>query len=835
MTTIEKLTERYKQIPSELKSLKRWVGYKVETLAGNKTTKRPYNSLTGTMARVNDSLTWSTFNLALSGCVKYGYDGIGFVLGDGIFGVDLDNHGDVDENEFKKLANEFVAQLDSYTEWSQSGKGIHIICKGKLPEGSRRKGCVEMYDANRFFAFTGKTIRNKPIQEREIEIKPLWEQYVFTPVAVANSAPQYLRANDTMYETLKLSDEEVLQNVANSTQCDRFFRYYDNGDISLQGGDASKADLAFCSMLAFWCNKDISQMDRIFRNSGLMRPKWDEHRGVRTYGQITLETACNGVGETFVKTKFIDKVKIGKNAIIVESPKANVSKTETVEVKNEAVHDAEYIPSLDENGDPIFRTKKIYGSYSYSDTGNALKFYDYFGDLFKYNVTDKVFMFWTGKTWIKDTTQTIRKYANRLVEIMKEDDDAMEEKIQSLSSLGRVDEAKRMETVLQASRKNTSRIANKAGKDAMLSEFATLKDIPIESSAFDKNDYLLNTDSGIVDLRTGQIGPFDKTKLMSKNTNTKVSFEKSEVWEKFLWSVFDNGNATDTQAIIDSLQTCLGYSLTGSTQEQVMFLLHGGGSNGKSTLTETIANILGTYGTSIDSSVLVQQSKAQSSSAIYSIAKLQYARFVETGETDDGGKLNESRIKILTGSDKISAQFKFGHEFEFYPKFKIWMSTNNLPNVRGNDFGIWRRIFLFTFRNTFTDEQKDKTLPDKLRLDADKILGWCIKGFLRYQERNGLIKPPQVVNDIEAFKKKNDLVSQFIDKKCVIDPRASIECTQMYEEYKIWASNNTEFVKKESQFSAELTSKNGITMKKNNVGVLCYYGIRLNGVYIRQQ
>lgn len=350
--TVDELSLRYNKIPQELKNLKRWVGYKVELLASGKLTKRPYNALSGEMAKVNDSLTWSTFKLALSGCEKYNFDGIGFVLGDGIFGVDLDNHigpegqSEEDEAEFKRLANEFVATLNSYTEWSQSGKGIHIICKGKLPEGSRRKGCVEMYDANRFFAFTGKAIRNIPVQDRENEIKPLWEKYVFTPAPVPQT-PSYSRPNTEMYETLKLSDEEVLANVANSRQCDTFFRYYDKGDISLQGGDASKADMAFCSMLAFWCNKDEAQMDRIFRNSGLMRPKWDEHRGVKTYGQLTIDVACRNVGETFVKTKLVDKVNIGKKTVVIEKPKPTENETDTSPELN-------YTPSLDEDGEPIF-------------------------------------------------------------------------------------------------------------------------------------------------------------------------------------------------------------------------------------------------------------------------------------------------------------------------------------------------------------------------------------------------------------------------------------------------------------------------------------------------
>lgn len=828
--TIQQLNERYRNIPQELKTLKRWVGYKVETLFGGKKTKRPYNALTGSMAKVNDSLTWSTFNLAISGCTKYGFDGIGFVLGDGIFGVDLDNHfnenGELEtpQDEFNALASEFIDTLDSYTEWSQSGHGIHIICKGKLPEGSRRKGCVEMYDANRFFVFTGNAIKNVEIKDGEEKIVPLWEKYVYTPVAIQPISTHQQRYMGATYETLKLSDEEVLTNVANSRQAQTFFRYYDNGDTSLQGGDASKADMAFCSMLAFWCNKDAVQMDRIFRNSGLMRPKWDEFRGQRTYGQITIDVACRSVGETFVKTKLVDKV-----TIVNKDKKPTLAEEEIAPTSEEEV-----LMNLDENGEPIFRYKKIYGHYPLSDTGNAMRFYDYFGELFKYNVTDKTFMFWTGKAWIKDTTGIVRKYANKLIEIMKEDDAALANQIVELSKSGETEKAKQMETLLNASQKNTARVANKAGKDAMLFELQSIKDIAVQSSEFDKDDYLLNTDSGIVNLRTGEILPFDKSKMMSKNTNTKVSYERSEVWEKFLYSVFDNGNEAETLELIESLQTCLGYSLTGSTCEQVMFLLYGEGSNGKSTLTETIANIMGTYADNISSSVLVQQ-KNQSGSAIYSIAKLQNARFVETGETDDGGRLNEAQTKILTGGDTISAQFKFGHEFSYKPKFKIWMSTNNLPNIRGGDYGIWRRIFLFTFRNTFSDKQKDKTLPDKLRRDADKILGWCIKGYQKYQERNGLIMPKQIKDDIQDFKKRSDILAQFIDKKCVLDERGTIECTEMYKIYKDWAADNTEFVKKESQFSVELTMKPGITMKKNNAGILCYYGIRPNGVVIRKQ
>lgn len=814
--TVTQLNEKYKNVPNELKAMKRWVCFKIEGIENGKKTKRPYNAMSGNFARVNDELTWSTFNIALTGCLKFNCDGLGFVLGDGIFGVDLDRHDDkMSQNEFDSLAQEFINTLDSYTEYSQSGQGIHIICKGCLPEGARRKGCVEMYDSNRFFAFTGNAIRNIPINDRQNEIKPLWEKYVKTIVIEREE-----RHISTNLPILHLSDEEIIQTAINSSNGGVFYDYYKNGNININGGDHSAADLAFCNMLAFWTNGDKMQMDRIFRNSALMRDKWDEYRGEKTYGNKTIDMALSQVTNGYVKFDVEKENFTIKNKVI--GPTVITAENEIVPIEN--------LMNLDKNGEPIFRIKKNFKHYSYNDTGNALRFYDYFGDLFKYNVTDKIFMFWTGKTWIKDSTNIIRKYANKLIEILKDEECKLQEQIAEERSLGRADEAKQLENVLSVCQKNTSRIANKAGKDAMLSEFQSLYDVGVESSVFNQDDFLLNTESGIVDLETGEIQPYDRKKLISKNTNTAVSYEEPETWIKFLMSVFNKGNIAETQELIDSLQTCLGYSLSGSTKEQVMFLLYGSGSNGKSTLTETIAKILGDYGENVASSVLMQQKNANSS-ATYSIAKLQTARFVETGETDDGGKLAEAQVKILTGGDSIAAQFKYGHEFSFKPKFKIWMSTNNKPIIRGTDLGIWRRLFLFPFENTFTGAQKDKDLPLKLEAEKDKILGWCIKGFLKYQELGDLVRPKSVEKAIEEYKEEMDVITQFLKKECVVSEKSKVDCKLLYSAYKEWANNNSAYILPENRFCNELKRK-GFSVARNEKGISHYCGLRLIGFNI---
>lgn len=814
----EDLHNKYSKVPIELKQMRRWVCYRVEKTEDGKLTKRPYNGLSGQLARVNDSLTWTTFDLAVSGCIKFRMNGLGFILGDGIFGIDLDNHPDVNgeypmtDEEFKTLSDEFIQQLDSYTEYSQSGKGVHIICRGNLPEGSRRKDCVEMYDKGRFFAFTGNVIHNVPIKEGSEAVVPLWEKYVKTEIVVPT--------RPRVQSTISFTDTELIDKICQSKSGADFQALYYRGDTSSFGYDHSAADLGLCSILAFWTNSNKAQMDSIFRTSALYRDKWDENRGGKTYGDITLDKAVSTVITGYVPTPMPRaRVELDDDTPVpqvIQTPNGNSFEVDM---------------NIDENGEPIFKDKEVFGSFTLTDTGNAMRFYAYFGEYFKYNVTDKVFMFWTGKTWLKDTKNIIKKYANKFIEILKAEEKKIEAQINEKKDLGEVLEVESLKMLLQAMQKNTTRVGNKAGKEAMLSELQSLYDIPVESSEFNKDDYLLNTESGIVNLKSGEITAFDKNKMCSKNTNIKVSYEKPEVWLQFLHSIFYNGNEAETQEIIDSLQTCLGYSLTGSTREQVMFLLYGKGSNGKSTLTEEMSYLLGDYGDNIKSDVLMQQKNGGSNST-FSIAKLQTTRFVETGETDDGGKLAEAQVKILTGGDTISAQFKFGNEFSFKPKFKLWMSTNNPPIIRGTDYGIWRRIFMFPFTNIFTDEQKDKDLPLKLRAESDKILGWCIQGYQIYAQKNGFIVAKSIQNMISSYKQKMDVVARFIDQECVIDDEARINSKELFRKYKEWAEDNSDYSRlSEAKFCENLVEK-GIKTERSSVGTMYYVGIDLNGFRI---
>lgn len=848
---LEELQQKYLNVPQELKNLKRWVCYRLENRSeGGKerTTKVPINAITGEFAKSNDKSTWTSFDVAIKGVAKYGCSGLGLELGDGIFGVDLDNHADINTGEkplskedFSSLTKEFTESLDTYSEYSQSGEGVHVICYGTLPQGRNRKngGNVEMYERGRYFAFTGNAIKNKPLKDCTKEIIPLWEKYVKEDNSEKPQPIQSRPDSNYLYDFSSseffdeprvvtgkaLSDQEVIDKASESKNGGDFISLL-NGDMSYYHNDHSSADMAFCSMLAFWTNGDVSQIDRIFRSSKLMRPKWDEMRGKDTYGNITIMNAVKGTSEGYVPTERI--------SFVPSSQSAQILKPESIEKIKEEQSDAKSIlnfMNIDEKGNPIFRIKTILKEYEYNDTGNAERFYDYFGDVFHYNKDDKCFMFWTGKTWIRDSKDIIVKYANKLIEIMKQEVIQMSSDIDGMPASD--EETKKLVSRMEACAKNVARVSNKSGKDAMISELQSIHDIPVTNNDFDKDIYLLNTDSGIVDLRTGKIQSFDKELMLSKSTKTAVSFEEPETWIKFLNDIFDRTpevkdeekSKEQTKEIIECFQQCLGYSLTGTTREQVMFLLYGSGSNGKSTFTEEISNVLGDYGKSIDVSLLMSQQNTNTSIQ-FSLAELIGSRFLVAKESDEGQKLAEGTVKSLTGSDQINAQQKYGRPFQFLPQFKIWLMTNNLPIIRGTDFGIWRRIFLFPFVRHFSEKEKDLDMPIKLKKESDKILGWCIKGYLKYAKAGRLVQPQCLRDSLENYKDEMDVVSKFLKRECQADKTVSTVCTDMYKAFKLWCHDNNEYPLRESKFSAEMEKK-GYIIQDAGKGEPIYTGIKL--------
>ena len=274
--------ERYKNIPESLKKLNQWVCFKLEyNKKKGKYDKIPKDPKTGYNAKANDPATWSDYQTAVNAVSKYGFDGIGIEFANGIFGVDLD--GVVKDGKLTPEAQDIIKTLDSYTEYSPSGTGVHILCKGTIPPKDRRKGNVEMYSEGRFFTVTGKVLGEiKEVQERTAQAAAVHAKYLKREEPKATNQPQ----------ELNLSDSELI-NKAMSAKNGHVFQALWNGDISGYPSQ-SEADLALCNLLAYWTNGNAYRMDALFRQSGLYREdKWNRRHGADTYGNMTINKALS--------------------------------------------------------------------------------------------------------------------------------------------------------------------------------------------------------------------------------------------------------------------------------------------------------------------------------------------------------------------------------------------------------------------------------------------------------------------------------------------------------------------------------------------------------------
>ena len=736
----------YENIPDELKKLKQWVCYNSDKL--------PKCPATGKNAMSNNPATWGTFEEALTSMEKYHFIGIGFMFANGYFGVDLDKC--IDDIDF---IDEFVDTLKSYNEISMSGKGIHIICRGVLPQGQRRKKNVEMYQEGRYFALTGNLYNDeyKEIRNCTDAIKPLHKKYLETKTQAITNYD---------YEPLYLPDNEILDKARNS-KSGNLFQMLFTGNWEGIYNSQSEADLAFCNMLAFWTQKDAQQMDRIFRNSGLMRTKWDRKTAGSTYGRNLINKAIADCRQVY-------------------NPKINL----------------ENITFSKKQDNEVSTEEKM---YEQNDTGNAERMFDMFGNTLKYSYENKMWYYWDGKVWKEDLVGQIKKLADKCIDDMKE------EAFQS-------DDPELQMQLLKWANKTS----NSKSKENMIKELQHIGTIPVLTNELDTQKDFINCNNGIVNLRNGELIPHDPNYLCTKITRSNydnTTNKKPKLWLDFLDTVTQGD-----KELQDYIQKAVGYSLTGSTKEQCMFFLYGLGRNGKSTFLDIISELGGTYASHAQPETIMTKSQL-SNNTLSDIARLRGARFVTTVEPNENVKLNEGLVKQLTGGDKVTARFLYGREFEFVPEFKIWLGANHKPIIKGTDDGIWRRIRLIPFTAQIPDSKVDKNLKSKLKAELPLIMKWAVDGAIKWQKEG--LKIPKVVEEAtKEYRKEMDRLAEFVDQYIIWDANGRIKASELYNCYCEWCSRNNEFMVSSTKFAKDI--KNKLPEKRIFSDGTYYVGIRLN-------
>ena len=303
--------------PAALVTRDQWVGWRTQERDG-KQTKVPVDPATNQFASTTDPETWTDFATAREHATANDL-GIGFVFtaDDPIVGVDLDDCRDPEDGTLTEWAEDIVTRLDSFTEVSPSGSGLHVLVKGDLPDGRNRHGDVELYDDARFFTVTGEHMSGTPttIEARQDALQAVHTEYVAqddpsnrgaedgtTSEGTATAAaPDRTNSGTATGPGNDLGDDALLKKARNASNGEKFQRLWRGTTTGYPS--QSEADMALCSMLAFWTGGDADQMDRLFRDSGLMRSKWDEQHFAdgATYGERTIERAIHGTDEFFTR------------------------------------------------------------------------------------------------------------------------------------------------------------------------------------------------------------------------------------------------------------------------------------------------------------------------------------------------------------------------------------------------------------------------------------------------------------------------------------------------------------------------------------------------------
>ena len=748
----------YQNIPQELRNLKQWGLFELKWVeARKKNTKIPINPYDGSAGKSNDPSTWSDFDTAMRALNDVERaDGLAFYFANGYVGLDIDHidsnleDWQAGDNDPNNLVNKFQDLTDNtYMEVSQSGTGIHAIFKGKIPGKRRRKGNYEMYQTGRFFALTGNNIIPDPTIKSmsDDEMKTLYE-FLFGKDNIVQ-----LHSESDNITPVDLSVAEIIKRAENSAKTGTRFTMFMKGGWEQFYPSHSEADIAFANDLAFWTGRDFHKMDTIFRNSSLMREKFDEKHGAVTYGTSLLNKAINETQNIY-------------------NPESDSQDSES-----------SYTFSFNED-----KTKKIMPR-SWDDQGRGLRMRDQFATVLKFNAVDKKWFFFNGSYWQEDIgNQRVELAAERVANSIKKEKP-------ELSFSTKTDEDKAMNEWYKFQKDSRSHMA----KMHMIDEFK--KYVIVKHGEFDKEDMLLNTESGYVDLSSGELHDHDIDKKFSHQTVAEYSDNvDAPLWEKFLNQIFNND-----EELIHYVQKAIGYSFTGSVDEQCLFILNGRGRNGKSVFSNVVSDVAGNYAKQMNVQTIVAK-KNQSGSANSDIARLEGARIVTSSELNEGDRFDESLVKQLTGGDKILARFLYGSEFEYKPKFKIWMATNHLPIIRGTDDGIWRRIKIIPFNIQIPKEKVDKKLEYKLKAEYTGILNWIVQGAIMWQQE-GLEDPEAVTKVIETYRAEMDPLDAFLEECCTTGQNYSIKAREMYDAYHEWAKESEEYKMSMTKFGREMRKK----------------------------
>jgi putative DNA primase/helicase len=448
--------------------------------------------------------------------------------------------------------------------------------------------------------------------------------------------------------------------------------------------------------------------------------------------------------------------------------------------------------------------------YHLTEFGNSERFFDLYRDRVRFNHTSNKWHIWTATRWAEDETRKTAALVKNISRVI------LEEAAQT------VNDDKRNRLAKYALVSETARVLTNT-----LNLASSKQELAVRSEWMDQNPNLFNITNGTIELnKNGFIFREHRkedniTKIANVEYTTGAACPR---WEKFIERIFRTPEGTSDPALMGFIQRALALSLTGDTSEQVLFFAYGNGSNGKSTLFETVKNLFGDYYQKAPVDMLL----AKKNTAIPNdIARLVGTRFVVSNETQSGRQINEAIVKDLTGGDTITARFLRQEYFEFEPTHKLWIYGNHKPVVKNNDDGIWRRLLLIPFEQKIEGDEKDEHLKQKLFTELPGVLNWILQGWKDYC-KNGLQVPERVKVASRAYRDEMNNAYKFLDECCEFKSTYTIPVKSLYDTYKLWCGANGEFPVKKSEFKERLIQQGRPEPGSGNQNKSTWLGVRLN-------
>lgn len=401
--------------------------------------------------------------------------------------------------------------------------------------------------------------------------------------------------------------------------------------------------------------------------------------------------------------------------------------------------------------------------YPETDAGNAELFAFLHGDRVRYDHGRARWLIWDRHRWAPDATGELVRLAI----------DTARTRMKAASDL--YGEARDRAYKWAVGSESAAKI------EAMLKLTRALPPIADRGEGWDSNPLLLGCENGVVNLATGELRPGRRDDRVTRST--KLDFDRNATcprWEQFMEEVFPDAK------VREYVRRAFGYSLTGVTREHVWFLCYGSGANGKSTFLDVARWVAGEYGHNMAFSTI---EKDKQSSIPADMAALAGMRAVTVSETEEYSRVNEARLKGLTGEDPITARELYKPQFTFQPELKLWLAVNHKPRTQDNSDGFWRRVRMVPFTEAFPPERRDDDLRTKLKAELPGILAWAVRAATDWH-RGGLGPvPPAIAVATVEYREESDPLAPFISECCAVTDEAATGAADLYKAYKEWGES----------------------------------------------